>query len=242
MRKPKTSCTGGFTLIELLVVMAIIALLATLIVPSARMAVSWAQQVKCQTNLRGQANAHSLYAGENNRSKPPHVWRRGKRVSYFLAAVNVKMGHQPIGQGILVAEGYLPLRMILCPASSMSEDRDIDEEAWANSSISGSSYSYFWRHSSTVRNDADLLTGFRYLDSQAEGRFGLTMDFNAAAGHTYIGAYGSGDWYSHPLLGLVNISYSDGAVRSEDNSKITLQAPFGRTARMEWWKLAHEAH
>jgi len=242
MREFRTLRREGFTLVELLIVVFIMALLTTLIIPSARLALAKAQHLKCKTNLDGQLKAHFLYAADNNQNKPPLIWKLNKKTRYFVAAVNVRMQNEPLGQGILVAEGYMPLRMLFCAASSMADDRAIDEEAWDKRTISGSSYSYFWRHSSTIDNADDVMAPFTFGDSQREGRFGVAMDFNAAAGHTYIGAYDDDDWDSHPLLGFVNISYSDGTVHEKDNSKIVLQFPFGRDARIAWWDLAHEAH
>jgi len=242
MRKRNTLSTEAFTLVELLVVIVIISLLLTMVVPTLRQAMAWAQESKCKKNLHDQIQAHALYGSENHFNKPPIVWKFYGTFGYYLVSPNVRIYDQTVGQGILVQEDYIPLRTILCPASSMLEDSAMDEEAWVKKTTSGSSYSYFWRHLSSFENREDLLKEYKYTDAEAEGRYGLSMDFNAQSGHTYVGAFGTSDWPSHPILGLVNIAYSDGSVKAEDNSKVVLRPPFNRDAKMKWWDLAHEAH
>ena len=241
MRESNTLRATAFTLVELLVVIVIISLLLTMAVPTLRQAMALAQQSKCKKNLLSQVQAHALYGSEHHFNKPPLVWKFYGTFGYFLTSPNVKMSGQTIGQGILVKEGYMPLRAILCPASAMLEDSAMDEEAWARKTVSGSSYSYFWRHSSSYSGRDDLLSEYKYSDAEAEGRYGLSMDFNAHSGHQYVGAIGSSDWASHPLLGLVNIAYSDGSVNAEDNTKIILSLPFNLKAKLDWWELAHKA-
>lgn len=61
MRYPK-----GFTLIELLFVIAIIAMLASLLLPALGRAKSTAMQLKCSGNLRQIGQLQSLYAGDHD--------------------------------------------------------------------------------------------------------------------------------------------------------------------------------
>ncbi len=60
----KAACQG-FTLIEMLVVIAIIAILASLIVPTISSSIARAKTVACQNNLRQIAAAVMTYAGQN---------------------------------------------------------------------------------------------------------------------------------------------------------------------------------
>lgn len=241
MRESKTSRTAAFTLVELLVVIIVLSLLLTLAVPGFRRAVALAEQSKCTRNLADQIKAHALYGSEHHFNKPPIRWEFYGTFGYYLVTPNVRMYDQAVGQGILVKEHYIQLRTILCPSSSMVDDAAMDEEAWARKTISGSSYSYFWRHTSSFNGRDELLKEYKYSDAEAENRYGLSMDFNAQSGHTYVGAVGSGDWASHPVLGLVNVAYSDGSVKAEDNTKVVLRPPFDETAKMKWWDLAHDA-
>ncbi len=233
---------SAFTLVELLVSVVVLALLLTLAVPSLQQAMALAQQSKCTSNLRSQTQAHTLYGSNNHFNKAPILWMTGNSFGYYLVSPNIKMYRKPVGQGILIKNNYMPHKTILCPSSSMLDDSLMDEEAWMKSSISGSSYSYFWRHADNYSQRSDLLSEYKYSDSQNEGRYGLSMDFNSMSGHTYSGAFDTTDWPSHPVLGIVNISYSDGSVVAEDNTKIVLKPPFNTKSKLEWWDKAHKAY
>ena len=62
--------TGGFTLVELLVVIGIIALLISILLPSLGRARQAANNIYCQSNLRGQWQAVAIYAASNNDAIP----------------------------------------------------------------------------------------------------------------------------------------------------------------------------
>ena len=250
MRNYYTTRDTAFTLVELLVVIVVILLLAVMSVPSIRQAVALAEQRKCQSNLHAMVNAHALYSSENRGLKPPLVWSKSSKMSgkisvkYDWASPNVKMEDQAIGQGILVEKNYIPFRTVLCPSASMSEDGAVDEQSWRQSKRAGSSYSYFWRHSSTVLGTAavHVASGRKYLDCEIDNRSALIMDVNAADGHRYVGAYEGTVWKSHPRLRLVNIAYIDGSMRAIDNEKVKLRFPFNKTAELSWWDLAHREY
>src|SRR5690606_32309525 len=53
----------GFTLVELLVLVAIIAVLASMLLPAAAMVLARANSVRCQNNLRQLQTANIAYAG-----------------------------------------------------------------------------------------------------------------------------------------------------------------------------------
>jgi prepilin-type N-terminal cleavage/methylation domain-containing protein len=58
----------GFTLIELLVVVAIIAILASLLLPALSLAKANAKDTQCLSNLKQLAVAHTMYLGDFNNS------------------------------------------------------------------------------------------------------------------------------------------------------------------------------
>jgi prepilin-type N-terminal cleavage/methylation domain-containing protein/prepilin-type processing-associated H-X9-DG protein len=63
---------NGFTLIELLVVVAIIAILASLLLPALSRAKEKAQWIKCQGNSKQLGLAWLMYAGDNAECVPPN--------------------------------------------------------------------------------------------------------------------------------------------------------------------------
>lgn len=70
-KQMETPRQKGFTLIEMLVVIAIIALLASMIVPAVSSALTRAQQTACMSNMRQIGQALMIYALENNENLPP---------------------------------------------------------------------------------------------------------------------------------------------------------------------------
>ena len=72
-----TCATGaGFTLIELLVLLAMIALLASLLLPAFARAKTAAQSTSCLSNLKQLQLAWLFYVHENNDSFPPNISRK----------------------------------------------------------------------------------------------------------------------------------------------------------------------
>lgn len=62
----------GFTLIELMIVIAIIAILASLLIPSLNKAKSIAIRIKCQSNMKQISHAMHQYIGDYDGYQPKH--------------------------------------------------------------------------------------------------------------------------------------------------------------------------
>lgn len=76
-----------FTLVEMLVVVAIIAILASLLMPSLHMAVDSARGISCSNNLRGMYAASSQYAGDYGGLMPARLRHEGAERSWeFMMA------------------------------------------------------------------------------------------------------------------------------------------------------------
>lgn len=77
--RASSSVSGGgkrsFTLIELLIVMAIIAILASMLLPALNAARATAQRIKCVNNLKNFGNCAAMYAADHaNYLAPPITW------------------------------------------------------------------------------------------------------------------------------------------------------------------------
>lgn len=103
-----------FTLIELLVVIGVIAILASLLLPSLSMARSAAKQASCASNLKQLGVVNTMYAGDWNEWTYPHYtndapWR------YLLS----QLGYYPLPQRI-TSYDWMELKndALICPAGN----------------------------------------------------------------------------------------------------------------------------
>ena len=243
-RRPQGRARGmpgpaAFTLVELLVVISIIALVVTILLPSLMRVRAYTRLVLCQTRIRTQAQAHALYGADHDGNKPPLLLKRRTTTKLDWASPDTKWINKPVGQGLLVEQGYLEFEALLCPSASMDKDAAVDRAAWNELMNAGSSYVYFWRHPSSVTDMALAAEGATYARAEATGRTGLSMDINAEAGHKYIGEYEGRAWVSHPVMGRVNVGFTDASVHSASNRELLLRFPGGPFEELLWWEQAH---
>jgi len=225
-------------LVELLVVIAIIGLLVSILAPSLVHVLGAAQLVICSTQLNAQLKAHQGYGGDHDDHKPPLMRKGRSSVWKDWVSPNVKYSNTPVGQGILVDEDYLLFDHLLCPSSSMRRDAELDREAWHSLSAAGSSYAYFWCHSSDW-NAASPGRGVTYGAAKKARRYALVMDINCQAGHSYHGDYADRAWESHPTVGKTNVLYIDGSVTGHDSDDVVLAQPGGSFEELDWFDKAN---
>ena len=119
MRLPKTN---RFTLIELLVVVAIIAILASMLLPALTKAREMGRRAACIGNLRDLALTYTFYAEEYD-GKLPLFFHNSKQMNHFIwhGGVSGNPTYQPhwLFQGVLYSEGVLgDIRQLYCPSES----------------------------------------------------------------------------------------------------------------------------
>ncbi len=232
--RPSVAAPGGaFTLIELLVVMAILALLATLLLPVARRSLDMAHRVRCMSNLKQIGYAATLYANEHEDRKPPISGPKG------WTTPNVKWNHQFSGVGILV-EGYLDVHdMVLCPSIEPTSDIGNDKHMWQTAEYVGSSYSYEWHHPFPT---------WRIQTKEEVARFEQTSHLSTSPKHAMVMDMNFEWWYqyrgpvrTHRRLGTANVLFGDASVGTFDQEEDKLIVRKNDKPYPIWlvWEAAH---
>lgn len=134
---------GKFTLVEMLVVIAIIAILAALLMPSLRNAISMAHKAACLNNLRQTGVGIATYADNYN------GWGLGaNRGDLVLLHYGSTTG--PVFLGTLISSGSIsmPPDVFYCPSSSFAPSwrrpswskTGTQESCWNNNQATQTSY------------------------------------------------------------------------------------------------------
>jgi len=125
--KRKTLRLRGFTLIELLVVVAIIAILASLLLPALTRAKHEGQMAACTSNLKQMGISIMVYATDNQ-DNMPLIYER-----YYWAPLQRGLaggGHGWIVFGILLNATQIPMDAFRCPTDR--RDYELTERNFLN--------------------------------------------------------------------------------------------------------------
>jgi prepilin-type N-terminal cleavage/methylation domain-containing protein len=232
---------AAFTLVELLVVIAILAILLSILVPVLGRVRAHARFTLCKANLRSLLQAHRFYSDANNGLKPP-LFRFGPIKDYFdRVSPNIKDGNVPVGNGILVQLGLVPISKLLDPSEAMTVDTDLDLRNWQSASAAGSSYVYFYSYPLPTPLKKGQAPRVKYSVQQGTKPTALMMDFNTEANHPYVGEYSGRTWVNHPAVKKFNVAYTDGAVLDFPITQFQLKSPGGAYEEIEWFDAANGA-
>lgn len=204
----------AFTLIELLVVIAIISLLASILLPSLKMAKDLANSAVCKNNLRGLVVGANLYASDNDGTLPGVIfptWWWGSNVTqsfWFLEVgpyVEVEWGYgyttKPHGK-----------RTIFCCPS-------VPDFTLSTSIVAGNHYSYNMELSYRRKSDITR-TGVALLADAKEYMF-INDRFSGMVTHYH---WKTGLWARLPFgrhVDGINLADFDGSVRAGTEETIT---------------------
>ena len=126
-RRPAGRPYAGFTLIELLVVVAIIAILASLLLPTLARAKKASHLAACTSNLRQMGVSIQVYTVDHD-DDMPLIFER-----YFLAPIQrglVGGGHGWTMHGMLLTHTDIPMKAFRCPTDR--RDYELTERNFYN--------------------------------------------------------------------------------------------------------------
>lgn len=195
-----------FTLIELLIVIAIIAILASLLLPALKNARDMAKRIKCNSNLKQISSLFYFYLQDNNSYFPryyqasaPQMWHQ-------------RLAYQYMDCGQFVSSSDMP-KIFSCD-SATKPVYGWGENDWLTTKYV--SYGYNYRYlgdvaptkTTMIRNPANtLLTAD--IETRPVGHWIIyPPNMRPMAGTSYTDNWGAADWHS----GGCNVLWVDGHV------------------------------
>lgn len=226
-RKHPAAPASAFTLIELLVVTAIIAVLASLLLPTLASAKDRGKRSACLSNLRQIGIAVHLYADEHEGRIPygPTAPPFTSPADFYpstgspTSLLSLRSG-APAGLGLLLRNHLAETpKVLFCPGSDQSLNVDAELEKVGNTQAQGS---YYYRHAGITQlffTPATTPTCLQ-LENQGTNRNGLAIralaidsQFLCPPGMDAFNIFPR----THHRRQAVNILVSDGSVQARAN-------------------------
>ena len=115
----KRTHTGAFTLIELLVVVAIIAMLASLLMPSVQSSLQKAKSARCLSNMGQIGTAVQQYVADpENSQKFPPIYNVSASNSSANAGINTNFNTTPLDPLVCLSNYGVTMALLTCPSDT----------------------------------------------------------------------------------------------------------------------------
>lgn len=202
----------GFTLIELLVVITIIAILASIALPTMNSMVAKAQQTKSLSNAKEIAKGCIIFASDNEGLFPSGIYDSGAAVPGAVAAKSYDAFDDLIETGLIKQEAFFwnPKATHACNPAKPNENGNLEAKECA--------YDYILNLNNTAEGSLPLVLEARTSANKWEKTAGHPWDKKVVIANVD----GSGTIYGATTAGEVKVTRNSVAENVADISK----APF----------------